>query len=54
VRGVFAAAPHQQMRMLTPHPESTLRAASDLSPQAGRGDWRRGQFVHTLLRENDG
>src|SRR5207245_10643212 len=24
-----------------PHPEAALRAASDLSPQAGRGDWLR-------------
>jgi len=32
-----------------PHPVSARRrAGSDLSPQAGRGDWARGQFFHTL------
>jgi hypothetical protein len=28
----------QRSKKLAPHPESALRAASDLSPQAGRGD----------------
>jgi Cysteine rich repeat len=32
-----------------PHPEAARRrAVSDLSPQAGRGDWGCGQFFHTF------
>jgi hypothetical protein len=31
-----------------PHPEAARRAASDLSPQTGRGNWPRPQYSHRL------
>jgi hypothetical protein len=49
VRGVLATAPHVKVGQETcPSPGSALCAASDLSPQAGRGDWLRGRFFHRL------
>ena len=39
VMGLFPTAQQPQIgKELAPHPELALRAVSDLSPQAGRGD----------------
>jgi hypothetical protein len=41
-------------RALAHHPESVRKHAdSDLSPQAGQGDWALSQFFHTLFRGGD-
>jgi hypothetical protein len=51
VRGLFTIVqtPGREGRAVTPHPDPTRKGAgSDLSPQAGRGAWRCGQFFHRL------
>src|SRR5260370_41125413 len=47
--GLLATTPPPQVAQdAAPHPVAALRAATDLSPQAGRGDWLRGQGFHRL------
>ena len=54
VRGVLAPAPHPPVGPeACPSPGSALRAASDLAPLTGRGDWLRSNFVARCARETE-